>query len=76
MRGLKINGRDEMKMIDGNGSFSKGMGMRDGFGPRWRYSMLVCDGVIEARFLSPFEVSDAMLEAVKPTSLFEARYVR
>jgi peroxiredoxin len=68
---------------DGNGSFSKGMGMLVdksdlGFGPRsWRYSMLVCDGVIEALFAEdfsapgdPFEVSDAatMLEAVKTAS--------
>ena len=76
---------DEMKMIpDGNGSFSKGMGMLVdksdlGFGPRsWRYSMLVCDGVIEALFAEdfsapgdPFEVSDAatMLEAVKTAVL-------
>ena len=75
---------DEMKMIpDGNGTFSKGMGMLVdksdlGFGPRsWRYSMLVRDGVIEALFAEdfsapgdPFEVSDAatMLEAVKTAS--------
>ncbi|MGH0029613.1 MAG: glutathione peroxidase [Myxococcota bacterium] len=56
---------------DGNGAFSRGMGMlvdkEDlGFGQRsWRYSMLVRDGVIEKMFIEPdvpgdpFEVSDA-----------------
>ena len=56
---------------DGNGHFSRGMGMlvdkEDlGFGQRsWRYSMLVKDGVIEKMFVEPevpgdpFEVSDA-----------------
>jgi len=60
---------------DGNGDFSRGMGMlvakNDlGFGERsWRYSMLVEDGVITALFAEPgmsddcptdpFEVSDA-----------------
>jgi glutaredoxin-like protein len=65
---------------DGNGDFSKGMGMlvdkRElGFGMRsWRYSMLVKDGVIEKMFIEadqegdPFEVSDAetMLRYVNP----------
>ena len=65
---------------DGNGDFSKGMGMlvdkRElGFGPRsWRYSMLVRDGVIEKMFIEPekpgdpFEVSDAdtMLNHLAP----------
>jgi glutaredoxin-like protein len=65
---------------DGNGDFSKGMGMlvdkRDlGFGMRsWRYSMLVRDGVIEKMFIEPdkegdpFEVSDAetMLRYLNP----------
>ena len=58
-------------MPDGNGDFSRGMGMlvpkNDlGFGERsWRYSMLVKDGVIEKMFIEPdvpgdpFEVSDA-----------------
>ncbi len=58
-------------MPDGNGDFSRGMGMlvpkNDlGFGERsWRYSMLVKDGVIERMFIEPdvpgdpFEVSDA-----------------
>ena len=61
---------------DGNGEFSKGMGMlcdksAIGFGPRsWRYSMVVNDGTIEKMFIEPekdgdpFEVSDVdtMLE--------------
>ena len=65
---------------DGNGDFSRGMGMlvakNDlGFGERsWRYSMLVRDGVIEKMFIEPdvpgdpFEVSDAdtMLAWVAP----------
>jgi glutaredoxin-like protein len=67
-------------MPDGNGDFSRGMGMlvaKDdlGFGDRsWRYSMLVKDGVIEKMFIEPdvpgdpFEVSDAdtMLAYVAP----------
>lgn len=60
---------------DGNGDFSKGMGMlvkktNLGFGDRsWRYSMLVEDGVIKKMFVEPeygdncptdpFEVSNA-----------------
>lgn len=65
---------------DGNGDFSRGMGMlvpKDdlGFGKRsWRYSMLVEDGVIRKMFIEPdvpgdpFEVSDAdtMLEYIAP----------
>lgn len=65
---------------DGNGEFSKGMGMLVdktdlGFGKRsWRYSMLVKDGVIEKMFIEPekpgdpFEVSDAdtMLAYINP----------
>lgn len=65
---------------DGNGDFSRGMGMlvpKDdlGFGERsWRYSMLVEDGVIRKMFIEPdvpgdpFEVSDAdtMLEYIAP----------
>jgi len=65
---------------DGNGDFSKAMGMlvpKDdlGFGERsWRYSMLVKDGAIEKMFIEPdvpgdpFEVSDAdtMLAYVAP----------
>ena len=67
---------------DGNGDFSRGMGMlvakNDiGFGDRsWRYSMLVKDGVIEKMFIEadipgdPFEVSDAdtMLSYVAPNA--------
>ena len=67
-------------MPDGNGDFSRGMGMlvskQDlGFGDRsWRYSMLVKDGVIEKMFIEPdlpgdpFEVSDAdtMLNYLAP----------
>jgi glutaredoxin-like protein len=65
---------------DGNGDFSKGMGMlvdmRElGFGMRsWRYSMLVKDGIIQKMFIEPdkegdpFEVSDAdtMLKFINP----------
>jgi len=65
---------------DGNGDFSRGMGMLVGkedlgFGERsWRYSMLVRDGVIEKMFIEPdvpgdpFEVSDAdtMLAYIAP----------
>ena len=72
-----------IKLIpDGNGEFSKGMGMlveKDdlGFGKRsWRYSMLVKDGKIEKMFIEPdtpgdpFEVSDAdtMLEYINPSA--------
>lgn len=67
-------------MPDGNGDFSRGMGMlvpkNDlGFGERsWRYSMLVKDGVIAKMFVEPdrpgdpFEVSDAdtMLAYIAP----------
>jgi len=67
-------------MPDGNGDFSRGMGMlvpknELGFGERsWRYSMLVKDGVIEKMFIEPdvpgdpFEVSDAdtMLDYIAP----------
>jgi len=67
-------------MPDGNGDFSRGMGMlvpkQDlGFGDRsWRYSMLVKDGMIEKMFIEPdlpgdpFEVSDAdtMLNYIAP----------
>jgi glutaredoxin-like protein len=69
-------------MPDGNGDFSRGMGMlvpkNDlGFGDRsWRYSMLVKDGVIEKMFIEPdvpgdpFEVSDAdtMLAYIAPNA--------
>jgi glutaredoxin-like protein len=69
-------------MPDGNGDFSRGMGMlvpkNDlGFGDRsWRYSMLVKDGIIEKMFIEPdvpgdpFEVSDAdtMLSFIAPNA--------
>lgn len=63
---------------DGNGEFSKGMGMlvskeQLGLGERsWRYSMIVNDGTIEKIFVEPradsFEVSDAdtMLKYIDP----------
>lgn len=72
---------------DGNGEFTKGMGMlvgKDdlGFGARsWRYSMLVKDGVVDKMFIEPekpgdpFEVSDAdtMLGYVAPDAQLPAR---
>jgi glutaredoxin-like protein len=74
------NAGDVRFLPDGNGDFSRGMGMlvakNDlGFGERsWRYSMLVKDGVIEKMFIEPdrpgdpFEVSDAdtMLAYIAP----------
>jgi glutaredoxin-like protein len=65
---------------DGNGDFSRGMGMLVGkedlgFGMRsWRYSMLVRDSIVEKMFIEPqeagdpFRVSDAdtMLSYVAP----------
>ncbi len=65
---------------DGNGDFTRGMGMLVGkedlgFGARsWRYSMLVRDGVVEKMFVEPdepgdpFHVSDAdtMLNYLAP----------
>jgi peroxiredoxin/glutaredoxin len=67
---------------DGNGEFSKAMGMLVdkaslGFGHRsWRYSMLVDDGVIQKMFIEPdvegdpFQVSDAdtMLKHLDPSA--------
>lgn len=72
----KSIGADKVKLLpDGNGEFSRKMGMlvdksNLGFGMRsWRYSMLVNDGVIEKMFVEPefgdncpvdpFECSDA-----------------
>ncbi len=65
-------GADRITFVpDGNGEFTKGMGMlvakNDlGFGSRsWRYSMIVNDGVVEKMFIEqdvpgdPFKVSDA-----------------
>lgn len=65
---------------DGNGEFTRGMGMlvgkeNLGFGLRsWRYSMLVSDGVINKMFIEPdepddpYQVSDAdtMLDYIAP----------
>lgn len=67
---------------DGNGEFTKGMGLLVGkedlgFGTRsWRYSMLVKDGVIEKQFIEPeepgdpYHVSDAdtMLDYIAPNA--------
>ena len=78
--------KDEQKadkltfLPDGNGDFTRGMGMLVGkedlgFGERsWRYSMIVRDGMIEKMFIEPdvpgdpFEVSDAdtMLGYIAP----------
>jgi thioredoxin-dependent peroxiredoxin len=73
--GLKQGAKNVKLLPDGNGEFSKAMGMlvdksNLGFGMRsWRYSMLVEDGKIEKVFseegfidncpTDPFEVSDA-----------------
>lgn len=80
---LKDQEADNITFIpDGNGEFSKGMGMlvdkrNLGFGERsWRYSMLVKDGVVQKMFIEPevdgdpFEVSDAetMLKHVAPNA--------
>ncbi|HJK95717.1 MAG TPA: glutathione peroxidase [Polyangiaceae bacterium LLY-WYZ-14_1] len=63
--------KDVTFLADGNGEFTKGMGMLVdkgdlGFGPRsWRYSMLVKDGVVDKMWVEPekpgdpYEVSDA-----------------
>lgn len=70
-------------LSDGNGEFTRGMGMLVGkedlsFGSRsWRYSMLVRDGVVEKMFIEPdvegdpFEVSDAdtMLGYLNPNAV-------
>jgi peroxiredoxin/glutaredoxin len=67
---------------DGNGEFTKAMGMLVdkaalGFGQRsWRYSMIVDDGVIKKMFIEPdvegdpFQVSDAdtMLKYLDPSA--------
>jgi thioredoxin-dependent peroxiredoxin len=73
--GLKQNAKNVKLLPDGNGEFSKAMGMlvdksNLGFGMRsWRYSMLVNDSKVEKVFseegfidncpTDPFEVSDA-----------------
>ncbi len=74
------NAENITMLPDGNGDFSRGMGMlvnkaQLGFGDRsWRYSMLVRDGVVEKMFIEadvpgdPFDVSDAdtMLSYLNP----------
>ena len=73
--GLKIGAKNVFLLPDGNGEFTRKMGMlveksNLGFGMRsWRYSMVVNDGAIEKMFVEPdfadnaggdpFEVSDA-----------------
>jgi thioredoxin-dependent peroxiredoxin len=73
--GLKLGAKNVKLLPDGNGEFTRKMGMlveksNLGFGLRsWRYSMLVNDGKIDKVFVEPgysdncetdpFEVSDA-----------------
>jgi peroxiredoxin len=73
--GLKLGAKNVFLLPDGNGEFTRKMGMlvdksNLGFGMRsWRYSMVVDDGKIEKIFVEPdfgdncptdpFEVSDA-----------------
>jgi thioredoxin-dependent peroxiredoxin len=73
--GLKIGTKNVQLLPDGNGEFTRKMGMlvdisSEGFGMRsWRYSMVVQDGKIEKMFCEPglsdnseddpLEVSDA-----------------
>jgi thioredoxin-dependent peroxiredoxin len=73
--GLKLGANNVKLLPDGNGEFSRKMGMlveksNLGFGMRsWRYSMVVNDGKVEKLFAEagysdncgtdPFEVSDA-----------------
>jgi thioredoxin-dependent peroxiredoxin len=73
--GLKLGAKNVQLLPDGNGEFTRKMGMlvdksNLGFGLRsWRYSMVVNDGTIEQTFveadfgdncpIDPFEVSDA-----------------
>lgn len=60
---------------DGNGDFSRGMGMLThkgdlGFGERsWRYSMLVNDGVIEKMFVEPDVEGDPFTNSDADTML-------
>lgn len=60
---------------DGNGDFSRGMGMLTnkgdlGFGDRsWRYSMLVNDGVIEKMFVEPDVEGDPFTNSDADTML-------
>jgi peroxiredoxin len=71
----KLGAKNVKVLPDGNGDFSRGMGMlvkkeNLGFGERsWRYSMYVEDGIIKKMFIEPgfshdcetdpFEISDA-----------------
>ncbi len=78
--GADQNCRNVRLIPDGNGEFTRGMGMLVdkgdlGFGDRsWRYSMLVEDGVVTKMFIEPevegdpYQVSDAdtMLKHVAP----------
>ncbi|HYC00858.1 MAG TPA: glutathione peroxidase [Candidatus Limnocylindrales bacterium] len=87
--GRDQNVRNVRLIPDGNGEFTRAMGMLVdkadlGFGPRsWRYSMLVEDGVIRKMFVEPhkdgdpFEVSDAdtMLAYVSPQTADRANVV-
>ncbi len=60
---------------DGNGDFTRGMGMLVGkedlgFGQRsWRYSMLVKNGVIEKMFIEPQEPGDPFVASDADTML-------
>lgn len=60
---------------DGNGEFTRGMGMLVGkedlgFGMRsWRYSMLVRDGVIEKMFIEPQQPGDPFVASDADTML-------
>ena len=74
------NAKKITMLPDGNGEFSKAMGMlvdkeNLGFGDRsWRYAMIVNNGVIEKMFIEPdlpgdpFDVSDAdtVLSSINP----------
>lgn len=61
---LSQNAENIRFLPDGNGDFTRGMGMlvgkeELGFGLRsWRYSMLVRDGLIEKMFIEPEEPGD------------------
>ena len=66
MLGQQIKKLENVKMIpDGNGEFTKGMGMlvekqNLGFGQRsWRYAIIVNDGNIEVMFIEPGKTDDS-----------------
>ncbi len=81
------NAKDIYFLPDGNGEFSKGMGLLVdksdiGLGQRsWRYSMLVKDCLIDKMFIEaegpgdPFKVSDAdtMLQYISPDACLPPR---